>query len=242
LQITDYLKIFWKRRWLILIIAIIAVASSYGFSKMQPRVYQASVKLLAEPSKPDYGLDLFLRSRLSSYQQLLSTREMAQQVIDKGQLDISADQLLSNIHVQPLPDQSIVNLTIDDENPQRAQFIANTIADTFVQMNDEKNAALAEGELRVNVSKLDTPQVPSAPYKPSTKVNVLAGGVIGLVFAFLLAFAVEFLDTSLKSPEDVQRQLGLPVLGSIPVISGEKAKAHSHEASEPPGAKAKQRA
>lgn len=216
MQIGDYIKIFLKRWWIIAMVIAVALASGYGFSKLQPRVYQASVKLLAEPSKPDYGLDLFIQSRLSSYQQLLSTREIAQKVIDQNKLDILPEQLLSNINVKPIPDQSIVEVTVDDLDPQRAQLIANSLADVFVQTIEEKNATLADTELRVDVSKLDTPLVPAQPYKPNTKVNTLAAGVLGLILGCLLAFGLEFVDDTIKTTEDVQRYLSLPVLGSIP--------------------------
>lgn len=216
MQISDYVRTLLKRWWIIALVVVVALASGYGFSKLQPRVYQASAKLLAEPSKPDYGLDLFLRSRLNSYKQLLSSRELAQKVIDQNRLDVLPEQMLANVSVRPDPDQSIIEITVDDLDAQRAQMIANSISDVFVETIEEKNATLADTELRVDVTKLDTPVVPAQPYKPSTKVNTLAAGVLGLILGCLLAFAFEFLDDTIKTTEEVQRYLSLPVLGSIP--------------------------
>ena len=54
------------------------------------------------------------------------------------------------------------------------------------------------------------------PYKPNVPLNLALGGVVGLLFGFGLAFFLEYLDTSVKSLEDVERQLGVPVLAVIP--------------------------
>lgn len=57
------------------------------------------------------------------------------------------------------------------------------------------------------------PAFPSSPNKP---LNLILGAVIGLVFGVGLAFLLEFMDTSVKSIEDVERFLGVPVLAVIP--------------------------
>jgi capsular exopolysaccharide synthesis family protein len=57
------------------------------------------------------------------------------------------------------------------------------------------------------------PPFPSSPNKP---LNLILGAIIGLVFGVGLAFLLEFMDTSVKSIEDVERFLGVPVLAVIP--------------------------
>lgn len=62
---------------------------------------------------------------------------------------------------------------------------------------------------------------PHVPVKPRKTFNMAIAGVLGLMVSVGLAFVLEHLDNTVKTAEDVQRQLGLPVLGSIPKITGE---------------------
>ena len=56
----------------------------------------------------------------------------------------------------------------------------------------------------------------SSPAKPRVMLNLSLGGIIGLLFGLGLAFALEYMDTSVKSLDDVERFLGVPVLAVIP--------------------------
>lgn len=56
----------------------------------------------------------------------------------------------------------------------------------------------------------------SAPSKPNVKLNLIIGGIIGLMFGFGMAFFLEYLDTSVKSMEDLEKTLGVPVLAVVP--------------------------
>jgi capsular polysaccharide biosynthesis protein len=58
--------------------------------------------------------------------------------------------------------------------------------------------------------------VPAKPVKPNKKLNVAVALVLGLMAGVALAFVAEHLDYTIRTPEDVRRHLGLPVLGSIP--------------------------
>ena len=52
--------------------------------------------------------------------------------------------------------------------------------------------------------------------KPQTKINVLAGGILGGILGLLLIFVLEYLDDTLKTAEDVERFAGLATIGVIP--------------------------
>lgn len=66
--------------------------------------------------------------------------------------------------------------------------------------------------------------VPANPVKPNKKLNMAVALVLGLMVAVGLAFVLEFMDNTIKHPDDVQKHLGLPVIGAIPVYreSGSK--------------------
>jgi len=66
-----------------------------------------------------------------------------------------------------------------------------------------------------SVVQIEEAVVPSEPVRPLPLRNALLGGVVGLMLAFGIAFAIEYLDDTLRSPIDVDQVLGLPVLGYI---------------------------
>ncbi|HEY4284654.1 MAG TPA: polysaccharide biosynthesis tyrosine autokinase [Chthoniobacterales bacterium] len=69
---------------------------------------------------------------------------------------------------------------------------------------------------RVAVSVKQVAEAPSYPVRPRVGLNLMLGGLVGLVVGLGLAFFIEYLDTSVKTMEDVESLLGLPVLAIIP--------------------------
>ncbi|MFR8200586.1 MAG: polysaccharide biosynthesis tyrosine autokinase [Akkermansia sp.] len=69
---------------------------------------------------------------------------------------------------------------------------------------------------RESIEMYDNPLLPSAPYKPDVTLNLAVGAVAGLLLGMGLALLLEFMDTSVKTMEDVERALQVPVLGIIP--------------------------
>jgi capsular exopolysaccharide synthesis family protein len=86
----------------------------------------------------------------------------------------------------------------------------------------EKEVAVA-GVGSNNVSVIDAATVPSKPVKPRVAINLAVAGGVGLLLGFALAFGLEQLDQSIKTSDDVESKLGLPVLGAIPMIKDDVA-------------------
>jgi polysaccharide biosynthesis transport protein len=62
----------------------------------------------------------------------------------------------------------------------------------------------------------EEPQTSKSPVSPNVTLNLVLGAVVGLIFGIGIAFFLEYLDTSVKSLEDVERYLQVPVLAVIP--------------------------
>src|SRR5207253_9864990 len=67
-----------------------------------------------------------------------------------------------------------------------------------------------------NVAVIDLAQPPGAPYKPNLQKNLLTWLMFGLLGAVATVAWFEIMDDTFKSPEDIEDQLGLAVLGLIP--------------------------
>ncbi|WIY70088.1 polysaccharide biosynthesis tyrosine autokinase [Aquidulcibacter paucihalophilus] len=69
-----------------------------------------------------------------------------------------------------------------------------------------------------NISIVDVATPPLKPSKPNMLLNMALAAILGLGFGVLAAFVLEALDETLATPDDVERKLGVPVLGVIPLL------------------------
>jgi capsular exopolysaccharide synthesis family protein len=71
-----------------------------------------------------------------------------------------------------------------------------------------------------NVKIVDRAQVPAVPVSPNTRKDLISAILAGLTLALGLAFGLEYLDDTVKTPEDVTKRLRLPLLGLVPAVRG----------------------
>lgn len=81
-----------------------------------------------------------------------------------------------------------------------------------------KETSITEEIKTGNIRIIDPAEVPKAPVKPMKGTNILLGLVVGLFMGVGLAFFLEYLDNTIKIPEDIKHYLQIPYLGPIPVF------------------------
>ncbi|MBI2941981.1 MAG: hypothetical protein HYY04_16245 [Chloroflexi bacterium] len=217
MELRDYWLVLSKRWWVIVLVAVVAVAASVGFSRLQPRVYRATVKLTVSPSRFDYGLTLVIENLLRQYSQQLQTDKVAAQVNENLQLDLPTEKLRGKVRVSPVSEDYLLELTVDDPDPNRARDIAFVWADQFVKAHQIRMEPVDPKD-RILIELLDRPR-PGDLYYPKTQQFALAAGVLGLVIGAVLAFLLEFLDDTIKTTAEVERYTNLSLLGVIPVLT-----------------------
>lgn len=77
-------------------------------------------------------------------------------------------------------------------------------------------AELSQAQAKAAATVFEKAEPERAPAKPNTMLNLALGGILGLMFGFSLAFLLEYMDTTVKSLDDVERFLGVPVLAVVP--------------------------
>lgn len=81
-----------------------------------------------------------------------------------------------------------------------------------------KETTITKGLQTNNIRLVEAALVPNAPTRPDKRANLTLAGASGLVLGIMVAFFLEYLDRTIKTPEDVKRVLDLPILGVIPVF------------------------
>ncbi len=219
MELKQYFKVLVRKWWIIVLACVVTVGSAVIFSEVQPPVYRSSAILQVIPARYDYGLTLAAEQLLRQFANQIHTTNMAQQVIDELQLDISTDKLLGDVTVAPIPEDFLIEIDVNRLHPEEARDVASAFAHDFVAFHAAQILDIDRQD-RVQIRILEDAKYGWVHW-PKTKTLALAGGVLGLLIGLLLAFGLEYLESDvLRSPEDVERYVGVPVLGSIPTISG----------------------
>jgi capsular exopolysaccharide synthesis family protein len=87
-----------------------------------------------------------------------------------------------------------------------------------------KEAGVSAGIMASNIQVVDQAELPTKPYKPNKRLNLLLAAVVGLFLGVGIAFFFEYLDNTIKTPEDVEQLIRLPSFGMVPEISSERRK------------------
>ena len=222
LDLRELIAILRRRLWLILLMPTVAAitAGLISLFLLQP-VYSASTTLWVIKDGSSAQLTLadvqLSRNLTKTYAEVAKSRSVMQDVINNlGLKDVTVQELQEKLAVTPVRDTEILSFTVEDRDPVMAAALADGVAVAFM------------GQIRTfmkveNVSVVDQALVPIDPIKPRPLINVALATVLGGMAALGLAFLLEYLDTSVKTPDDVVRHLGLPVIGVIPVIEPEAA-------------------
>ncbi|PIC95690.1 capsular biosynthesis protein [Sporosarcina sp. P26b] len=196
--------------------AVIAVIISYFF--LTP-IYQSSTQILVTQqyveqqqfTSQDIQTNLQL---INTYNAIIKTPVILDQVIKNLDLDITPAALNAQLTVNSEQNSQVVNLTVQDPEPHKAVDIANTTAEVFqkeiVNLMNVDNVNILSPAIYVEDPK---------PVKPNKQLNIAIAAVIGLMVGVGIAFLLEYLDTTVKTEQDIEELLGLPVLGLVSPIS-----------------------
>ncbi len=89
-------------------------------------------------------------------------------------------------------------------------------------LTQDKELRVIRNSRANNIQLMDTAEVPKAPYVPDHRRDLLMSIVLGLTLAVGIAFGIEYLDDTIKTPDDVTRRLSLPLLGLVPALRGDQ--------------------
>lgn len=159
--------------------------------------------------------DLTAGSQLTNdYKELVTSRPVLEQAINVVGVDMTTDQLAGKVHVTVNSNTRIMHISVTDENPRIARNLANAVRDAVAS----QIVSVMDMD---SVNVVEEANLPTAPSAPSVKKNAVIGALLGLVLTAALVILQTILDDTIKSAEDVEKYLGLTVLGQIPLTDAE---------------------
>ena len=194
-----------------LFVVTMLIGNIYTFYLQKP-VYQSySTVVLAgdESSKTTTSSDVTLNKNLiSSYTEVVKSRRVLDAVNEEIGYGYDFNQLNSKINVSSVDNVSIIKITATDDEPERAEAIANSTAEHFIPV-------VAEKYKLNNASILDYAIKNDEPSNKNLVKQEIIYIILSLVVSLGSAFLAFYFDRSIKTAEQVEQLTKLPVIGKV---------------------------
>ena len=218
IELRELLEILLKRKLLIIIMTVLCTVAGglYSMFLITP-MYQSETTMMVNGAKNmtdiasslDIGSINLSQKLVVTYGEIVKSRIVLEQTIDSLKLDMTYGQLLRKTTAQQVGGTEILKIAVQDEDPAQAAVIANKISDVFVK---EVMRILKVN----NVETIDKAIPIEKPVNVKTALNTAIAMILGLMMGVFIAFVLEYMDNTIKTENDVQKYLDLPVLGLIP--------------------------
>lgn len=222
IDLSELIHVLLDKIWALIlagiISALIVVAGTIVFITPQ---YESTTKMYVLSKQDSNTLtSQDMQTSLSltkDYAELIKSRTVTEGVIAQLSLDMTHEQLLKKMTVNSATDTRILSISVRDTDPYVACQIADAIRD--VAANHIKNVMDIDA---VNV--VEKANIPEEKVSPSISKNALIGGAVGVLIAIVVVLVSYISNDTVKTPEDVERYLGLSTLGSIPMSEDDRKK------------------
>ena len=204
----------------IIVLGILVVGCFYSIFIKVP-LYQSSSQVVLVSSGENGGYNTsdvsIIKSLIGTYSSIVKSDSVVDTVISNLSLDYSTSYLKGNITVSNPTDTSIIKISVTDKDPK----VAAMVTDEVVKVFSEEVTRIYQLQ---NVSVIDKAKENENPSNINVMKDIVIYLVVGLVLSLGIIFVIFYFDTTIKSTEDVENKLGLPVFGVVPRANRNKTK------------------
>jgi capsular polysaccharide biosynthesis protein len=227
-ELKEYMQILRKRIWII--VAFVAVAcigagvKNYFFTVP---IYEANAKLIVNQAYNAEGvpsLDIgSIQTNIkviNSYMEIIKSSAILDKVAATyPDLGMNGNQLAQNISVTTANESQVMSLTATGLSSEKAAKTVNAVAKVF-----ESQIPVIMKVDNVTILSEAKPTESSRPINVNPTVNILISFLVGLLLAVGFVFLLEYLDDTLKTEDELKKELGIPALAVISKIKKEEVR------------------
>jgi receptor protein-tyrosine kinase len=220
MDFTEVVLVCRARWWLITATLVAGVLAAVVVSLLMLPHYMAKTQLFVSTTDNASTSDVltgsqFSQQRVASYARLLTGEELARRVADRLDVAMSPSDLAKEIRATALQDTVLLDVTVTDPSPKRAQAIAQAVGREFSVMVAQLETPEGSDASPVKVTVTDQPELPDRPSSPKMLRNIALGAVLGLLAGVVAALTLARLDRSVKDGEEASELARAPVIGTI---------------------------
>ncbi len=216
IDVFQLLKILWKRKFLIALVAIVTgvVAFAYSSFIVKPE-YTSTTRIYvvnrnqgdkSGPTNQDLQAGSYL---VKDYREIILSPDVLEKVATDLKLDLPPKDLTKKVKVTVPADTRIVSISVTDRAPEEASRIANSLREVAAQ----KIISVTRVS---DVTTLEEARPATSPSSPNIRRNTMIGFLAGAVVMVVTVLLIELLDTRVKRPEDVEDVMQIALLGVVP--------------------------
>lgn len=236
MELKEYMQILRKRIWII--VAFVAVAcigagvKNYFFTVP---IYEANAKLIVNQAYNAEGvpsLDIgSIQTNIkviNSYMEIIKSSAILDKVAATyPDLGMNGNQLAQNISVTTANESQVMSLTATGLSSEKAAKTVNAVAKVF-----ESQIPVIMKVDNVTILSEAKPTESSRPINVNPTINILISFLVGLLLAVGFVFLLEYLDDTLKTEDELEKELGIPALAVISKIKKEEVRSSKQTTSQ----------
>lgn len=195
--------------------ATVSIGTIFTLSTKTP-MYNSTTKMVLtleqgsanEVSSSDIAL---FNNLVKTYAEIAKSRSVMERVVANLKLNTTAEGLANRVTATSVANTHIINITVADEDNERARVIADEVAKEF----KEEIATIYKMK---NIQVVDKAQVSGKPFNLDMKKTTVRYAVVGMVLGVVVVLLMFYFDNTVKNSKIVEDKVGLVVLGVIPKV------------------------
>ena len=210
-----------KKRWIMILsitVAFTLAAAALSFFVIKPK-YEAKVKVFigkeetkGNASNYDNNDIAMYQKLMKTYAEVIKTKDATKSALGKiGQATTqnNVNRVLSGLVVAPGADTQIMEVKYTTTTKSEILPVLNSITEMFI---DNSEDLIPNGNIQI----IEKAEMPESPISPNKVLNTIIGFMLGMMVAIGIAFLLEYMDNTVRSKDELEKLLDIPVLGNIP--------------------------
>lgn len=237
LDLLELFYVFWKKKVWLIIAIVWGLAMGVLYTKyMVTPMYTSSVRVVL--SKPTteiasglYGTtenvitqsDITLnQSLIATYGEIMKSRKIATTVIDNLSLHMNYATLINSLDVSSVKNTDVIKLSVTVAEPELAAEIATEVVNVFTE-------EIVKIYNIKNISIIDEAEVNYSPVNVNYTKNAIIFAMVLFILVAIVIFLIYYFDNTIKSKDEIEKLLDVPVLAVIPMIDEQKEEKNNVE-------------
>ena len=220
ISLKEIFIILKERLWLIVSITVVAIiiAGIMSCYVIKPTYEAKSSVIVGKPQSTasestQYNDVKMYQDLVETYSKIAQSELVAQGALDKLKGNLTLNQIKDSITITPQTGTQILIISAKSKSPEEALKVINAISTSFIESS--KKVYPTGGDIQV----MDKASMPTNPISPNKARNMATGFLIGLIISVGFVFIREYSDNTIKTESDVEKYIGLPILGVIPKMT-----------------------